>query len=224
MTPRLESQRVLAYICGMPGKADATRERIMRAARERFAREGFERTTIRAVAADAAIDAAMVMRYFGSKEGLFAAASEIDLDLPDLRAVPHGEVGRRLAANFVERWETGSSAGALRVLLRTATSNEDARARLREVFEQQILRTLSSVVPKAEAAARASLVASQMLGVALCRYILELPPIVALPPEALADAIAPSLERYIFGEITGVDALSPRQRSRNAARGRSARR
>jgi AcrR family transcriptional regulator len=208
----------------MPRKSDATRDRIMRAARERFARQGFERTTIRAVAADAAIDPALVMRYFGSKEGLFAAASEIDLELPDLRAVPRGEIGRRLAINFVERWETGSSAGPLRVLLRTATSNEDARGRLREIFEQQLMRTFASAVPKAEVAVRASLVASQMLGLALCRYILELPPVVALPPAALADAIAPTLERYIFGEITGADAPPPPRSSRSTARGKSARR
>ena len=198
----------------MPGKADATRERIMQSARERFSREGFERTTIRAVAADAAIDPALVMRYFGSKEGLFAAASEIDLELPDLRAVPRGEVGRRLAANFVERWETGPSAGALKVLLRTATSNEAARERLREIFEQQLMRMLSSAVPKAEVPARASLVATQILGLALCRYILQLPPIVALSPKALADDIAPTLERYLFGDIT----------SARTVRGRSARR
>ena len=208
----------------MPGQADATRDRIVQAARERFAREGFERTTIRAVAADAAIDPAMVMRYFGSKEGLFAAASEIDLELPDLRAVPRGEVGRRLAANFVERWETGSSAGALRVLLRTSTSNEAARARLREVFERQLMRSMASVAPKAEVAARASLVASQMLGLALCRYILQLPPIVALSPEALADAIAPTLERYLFGDVRGANAQSSRRPSRSTGRGRSARR
>jgi AcrR family transcriptional regulator len=186
----------------------------MQAARERFSSEGFERTTIRAVAADAAIDPALVMRYFGSKEGLFAAASEINLELPDLRAVPSGEVGRRLAANFVERWETGASASALRVLLRTATSNEAARARLLQVFEQQLIRMLSSVAPKGELAARASLVATQILGLALCRYILRLPPLVALPAEALAEAIAPTLERYIFGEITSASTVRRRSARR----------
>ncbi|MFZ0875271.1 MAG: TetR family transcriptional regulator, partial [Pseudonocardiaceae bacterium] len=62
-----------------PRRSDATRAAILAAARERFAADGYERATIRAIAADASIDPTMVMRYYGNKEGLFAAASEVDL-------------------------------------------------------------------------------------------------------------------------------------------------
>src|SRR3954470_14069400 len=91
----------------VPGKrsADRTRGVILAAARERFASDGYERATIRAIAADATIDPAMVMRYFGNKEKLFVAAAEIDLRLPDVSVVPRGSVGRVLVRHFVERWE-----------------------------------------------------------------------------------------------------------------------
>lgn len=79
----------------------------MTAARERFATEGYERATVRAIAADAGIDPAMVMRYFGSKERLFAAAAEFDLRLPDLAAVPADEIGAVLVGHFLDRWEIG---------------------------------------------------------------------------------------------------------------------
>src|SRR3954468_1292530 len=89
-----------------PRRSDATRAAILAAARGRFAADGYERATIRAIAADASIDPAMVMRYFGNKEKLFAAAADFDLRLPDLSAVPPGEVGRALVRHFLDRWES----------------------------------------------------------------------------------------------------------------------
>src|SRR3954466_7598074 len=88
-----------------PRRSDATRAAILAAARERFATDGYEKATIRAIAADADIDPSMVMRYFGNKEALFGAAAEFDLELPDLTGVPVDRLGTTLAAHFVERWE-----------------------------------------------------------------------------------------------------------------------
>jgi AcrR family transcriptional regulator len=82
-------------------RSDQTKARILKAARRLFSAEGYERSTIRAVAADADIDPSMVMRYFTSKEGLFAAAASFDLDLPDLTGVPRSERGRRLAEHYL---------------------------------------------------------------------------------------------------------------------------
>src|SRR5213592_3788115 len=96
-----------------PRRSDATRAAILDAARERFAKDGYERATIRAIAADAGIDPAMVMRYYGSKEKLFAAAAEFDLRLPDLAAVPRGTVGSVLVGHFLDRWESDDSLQAL---------------------------------------------------------------------------------------------------------------
>src|SRR3954467_2586493 len=86
-------------------RSEATRNAILAAARERFATDGYERATIRAIAKDAHIDPSMVMRYYGNKEGLFAAAVALDLRLPDLGAIPHEEFGRALVTHFPGLWE-----------------------------------------------------------------------------------------------------------------------
>src|SRR5690349_18772922 len=90
---------------GAPRRSDATRGAILTAARERFAADGYERATIRAIAKDAGIDPSMVMRYYGNKEGLFAAAVAIDLRLPDVGALPREGVGRALVTHFLATWE-----------------------------------------------------------------------------------------------------------------------
>ena len=131
---------VLAYAGGMAEKkSDRTRAAILAAARERFGADGYERATIRAIAADAAIDPAMVMRYYGSKEKLFAAAAEFDVRLPDFSDVPKERLGEALARHLIERWEADDT---LRVLLRTAVTNEVAAERMREVFAGQLAPTL----------------------------------------------------------------------------------
>src|SRR3954467_2131179 len=100
-----------------------TKSVILAAARERFAESGFERATIRAIAADANIDPSMVMRNFGNKNQLFAAAAEFDLQLPDLSDVSRDQLGARLVARFLERWERDE---ALVVLLRSSMTNDEA--------------------------------------------------------------------------------------------------
>jgi AcrR family transcriptional regulator len=107
-------------------RSESTRAAILAAARRRFAADGYERTTIRAVAADAGIDPSMVMRYYGSKDGLFAAAADLDLRLPDLTAVPRERLGETLARHWVALWEGQRSDELLIVLLRSAVTNEGA--------------------------------------------------------------------------------------------------
>jgi AcrR family transcriptional regulator len=96
------------------------REAILHAAKARFGAEGYDRATVRAIAADAGIDPSMVMRYFGSKRQLFAVAAEFDLRLPDLAGTPREEVGHVLAAHLLARWEDDD---ALKILLRTAVTD-----------------------------------------------------------------------------------------------------
>src|SRR6266700_2018867 len=105
-------------------RSEGTRRTILAAARATFAARGYEQTTIRAVAAQAGIDASMVMRYFGSKAGLFTAASTAELQVPDLRAVPAGERGELLVRVFVDRWEDAARDDELILLLRTAVTSE----------------------------------------------------------------------------------------------------
>jgi AcrR family transcriptional regulator len=180
-------------------RSDTTRAAILAAARERFATDGFERATIRAIAADARIDPSMVMRYYGNKEALFAAAADFDLRLPDLGDTPRDEVGAALVRHFLHRWEGDET---LLALLRTAVTKEAAAERMRSVFAGQIGPVAARLAPDpAEAATRAGLVATQMLGFALCRFVLRLPPVVALPAEEAIAWFSPTVQRYLTGEV-----------------------
>jgi AcrR family transcriptional regulator len=176
-------------------RSDATRAAILVAARERFASDGYERATIRAIAADAEIDPSMVMRYYGNKEKLFAAAAEFDLQLPDVSAIPPDQLGASLARHFLNRWEGDDT---LTALLRAAATNEAAAARMRDLFGVQLLPVVAAACPDpADAPRRAGLVATQMLGLALCRFVLRLPPVVAMPAEEAAAWVGPTIQRYL---------------------------
>ena len=131
---------------GLDRRSDRTRAAILNAARERFATHGYDRTTIRGVAADADIDPSMVMRYYGNKARLFEAALTIDLHLPDLSAVPHEHLPRVLVRHFLDRWEGNPADDALLVLLRSAVTNEHAAARTHEIFASQVAPALASAM------------------------------------------------------------------------------
>jgi AcrR family transcriptional regulator len=180
-----------------PRRSDHTRAAILDAARRRFAAHGFERTTIRAVAADAEIDPSMVMRYYGSKDRLFDAALDVDLRLPDLAAVPSGELAGTLVRHFLGLWENDSSGGGLLLLLRSAVTNEQAAARTHEIFAGQIAPAMSAALGAERAAACGGLVSAQLLGLALTRYLLRLPAVTALTREQITDTLTPAIQAVL---------------------------
>ncbi|GAB2743624.1 TetR family transcriptional regulator [Streptomyces bullii] len=176
-------------------RSDTTRAAILHAARERFAADGYERATIRAIAKDARIDPSMVMRYFGSKEGLFASAVAVDLQLPDLSAVPRDEVGRTAVTHFLAMWEENE---VLTALLRVGAANQAGAERMQGIFRDQLMPVARQVCPDPEQApARAALSATQLLGMALTRYVLRFPPAVALTREEIVAWLAPTVQRYL---------------------------
>jgi len=184
-----------------PRKSERTRAAILKAAQELFAELGYERTTVRDIAARAAIDPAMVVRYFGSKDALFARATAIDLKLPDLTKAAPAQFGEILIRHFLEVWEGPSSNGTLTILLRTSASDEDVAAKMRNVFAGQVLPMLARVAVPGEVATRAGLLSSQLLGLALCRYVLKVPPVVAMTPERIIACFGPVLQRHLTGEL-----------------------
>jgi AcrR family transcriptional regulator len=138
----------------------------------------------------------MVMRYFGSKDKLFAAAAEFDLRLPE--TLPHDQLGAALIRHFLERWEADDG---LQVLLRTGVTNEAAAERMRAIFATQLAPVVSKLAgDPGQVAARAALVASQVLGMALCRYILRFPPVAAMTDDEVVAWLGPTLQRYLTGE------------------------
>ncbi|MFJ6636987.1 TetR family transcriptional regulator [Streptomyces sp. NPDC091376] len=181
-----------------PRRSDATRAAILEAARERFAADGYERATIRAIAKDAGIDPSMVMRYYGNKEGLFIAASEIDLRLPELGAAPGRNVGAVLVSHFLDRWEDDE---VLTAMLRVGVTNTAGAERMRQVFRSQLLPVAAGVCPvPEEVPRRAALAGSQILGMALARYVLRIPPAVDMTKDEVIAWLAPTIQRYLTAE------------------------
>jgi len=183
-------------------RSDGTRAAIRQAARARFAADGYQRATIRAIAADAGIDPSLVMRYYGSKAELFAAVVDVDLRLPDIGAVPRSRLGATLVDHFLRRWEGDPADDALLTLLRSAATDEAAADRMRGIFAAQLAPAIGRLVADpGEAAARAGLIATQLLGLAFARHILRLPPVAGLDPAALVARIGPTIQRYLTGPL-----------------------
>ena len=181
-----------------PRRSDGTRATILAAARERFAADGFERATIRAIAADAGIDPSMVMRYYGSKDQLFAAAADFDLRLPELGKLPPDQIGGTVVTHFLKVWEGN---GTFQALIRAGATNDSAAERMREIFGRQLGPMVAAIVPDPqEATKRAGIMATQMLGFALCRYVLRLPPVVSLTHDEVIAWLAPTIQRYLTSD------------------------
>lgn len=172
-----------------------TKAVILSAARERFGSVGFQAATIRAIATDAGVDPAMVMRYFGNKELLFAAAAEFSLQLPDFGAADRSRLGRLLVGHFLRRWEGGDD--VLVILLRSSATNAAAAQRMADIFGTQLLPLVASQVPAGEAPVRAGLIATQILGLAMCRFVLRLPPVVEMSPDDVVEWLGPTIQRYL---------------------------
>lgn len=186
---------------GSTAKSIQTRKAIEAAAKELFGANGFERTTLRDIGTRAGIDPSMIVRYFGGKDALFSRVAAPDLQLPALASVAPDSIGETLVRHFLAQWESG--AGGLPVLLRSAASNEDAAARLRDLFRAQVFPMIAAAGPPETAAGRAGLVATQLLGLALTRYVLKLAPVVAMPLETIVSEIGPTIQRYATGRPPG---------------------
>ena len=186
-----------------PGNSD-TRERILASARELFAANGIDKTSIRAVAAAAGVDPALVHHYFGTKQRLFTAAIHIPIDpmavLGPIRDTPVDELGHRLPALVIPLWD--EFAPSLVATVRSIIGGSEVtliRSFLREVIVTQLGARLDN--PPGTGVIRAELAVTQMLGVMMARYILELEPFASLPPDKIAATIAPNLQRYMTGDL-----------------------
>ncbi len=190
-----------------PGTSD-TRDRILANARELFARNGIGKTSIRAIAAAAGVDSALVHHYFGTKEQLFAAAVHIPIDplqiLGPMREVPLDELGRTLPSLLLPLWDSEIGSGFI-ATLRSLLTGDDVglvRSFLQDVIAVEVGSRVDE--PKGSGPIRVQFVASQLFGVVMARYILELEPFASLPVEQIIDTIAPTLQRYLTGELPGV--------------------
>ena len=178
-----------------PRNATQTRADILSAARRRFGAEGYERTTLRAVAADVGVDAALVIRYFGSKQDLFAAAADFSIDLPDLSDIDPDKVAGILLPRFFAVWEEDETFLAL---LRAAMTSPVAADTLRKVFAQQVAPKLVTATPD-NPVQRIGLMGAFVIGLATTRYVLKNPPIANLGRDELTRWAAPVIRQLLVG-------------------------
>lgn len=181
-------------------KSDRTRAAIIDAARAMFAEHGYEGTTVRAVAERASIDPAMIIRYFGGKDGLFSLVSEVELGLPAIDPSAPAPIGEVLVRHFLDLWEGSGKDMGLVILLRAAATNEAAAERIRTIFREQVLPAAARLGDPALAEIRTGMVVSQLFGLALCRYILAIPPVAAMSQEDIVKFISPVVELHLFGD------------------------
>ena len=182
----------------MPAKTrdgKVTRATILDAARSQFAAHGFERTTIRSIASAAGVDPALVMHYFGSKADLFATVSRLEITFPDLSGVAPERMADVLVPLFIEVW---NPQGSFLPLLRAAATNRAAADALLSVFVEQVAPALAAATPD-RAAERAALVGSQVLGIAMARYVVGVPVLAGMDDATLTEWMRPVLARYLTG-------------------------
>jgi AcrR family transcriptional regulator len=177
-----------------------TREDIAAAASARFAEAGYDRTTIRAIAADAGVDPALVVRFYGSKEGLFRQVMALPPEVADafsaLAEGPHETVGHRLAELVVGVLENPATRTVVLGRIRSATSHPEAAALVRETVTRDML-GLASALTDDEPLTRATLVGSQVVGLALARHIVLVEPLSSMAPEEVVEVIAPAFQHWL---------------------------
>ncbi len=177
-----------------PLRSQPTRDRILTEARRLFAEHGYERTTIRAVGAAAEVNPSMVLRYYGSKEDLFAAAATIDFRMPDLAALPQEQRGEALVRHILDRWDAGDQFPAL---LRAAGTHEAARRRLTEAIEQQAAPAISRVLPDDGRQARLAMIVMQIAGLVLSRYVLKHVSVMAIDRAELVQRVGAAVQSHL---------------------------
>jgi AcrR family transcriptional regulator len=181
-----------------------TREQILAAARRSFAANGYDATTMRAVAADAGVDAALLHYFFGTKDGLFAAVMEVPVSpsrvAEEVLAGGVDGLGERLARRFLEVWDDPETGPPLVGLIRSATSHEPSAQQIREFVGREILGRIAATLDRPDAALRANLCGAQLMGTALLRYVLRAEPLASAEPAEVVGWLAPTLQRYLTGE------------------------
>ncbi|OAN41602.1 TetR family transcriptional regulator [Mycolicibacterium iranicum] len=180
--------------------------RILTAARGEFAQTGWAGTTMRAVARAADVDPALVYHYFGSKEGLLDAATNPPQKwlegVATTWAEPIPQLGRALLKLLMASWEDDDVGPTLRAVLQTAAHEQTTRDKLKMIVERSLMGVSQLGLDERDRMVRSGLIASQMMGFALMRYVWKIEPVASMGEDEVLAAIAPNLQRYIEGDLT----------------------
>jgi AcrR family transcriptional regulator len=181
-----------------PGSS-GTRDKVLRAARSQFARHGFEGATIRGIAAAARVDPRLVLHYFESKDGVFSAAMDFPFDpaaaIPPLLEPGLDGLGERVARFFIEVWDSPAGARA-HAMVRSMVTSDSAAALMRDFVQREVLARVAQALKLDRPDVRASLAASQLIGVAMLRYVVKVEPLASASSDQVAAWIGPALQRY----------------------------
>jgi AcrR family transcriptional regulator len=187
-----------------PGPTE-TPEAIRMAARQKFSEVGFDRATIRSIAAEAGVDPALVIHHFGSKQRLFIEAVQLPFPpeqlIAQLASGPRSQVGERVLRFVLSVLADDDARARWLGLIRSAVTEPEATRVFREILTSRIFRPLAEQLGMDKAPLRASLAGSQIIGLVLARHIVLVEPIATLDDERLVEALAPTLQRYLVGPL-----------------------
>ena len=183
-----------------PGNPD-TRQLLLETARRLFAEAGYDKTSVRDIAAAAGVDPALIRHYFGTKAELFRATMGWPF-VPAQVAVQVTEGGRdeiaaRLTRVFFEAWEQPDSRAPLLAILRGAATHEESATLVRQFIQGQLYRQIAAELPDPDAELRIDLAMAQLLGIAYLRHILRVEPIASTPLDELTARVAPVIDAHM---------------------------
>jgi AcrR family transcriptional regulator len=187
-----------------PGPS-GTRDDIIAAARKLFAQYGYRGATMRAIAAEAGVDAALIHHFFVSKEGVFAAAMEDAFPGEDAIATVVGPgmdgLSERLIRFFLSLWESEQTREPMLAVIRSAVSYDEAARMLAGFVTQRVLGNVVRAIEQPDPELRATLVGSQLVGMAMIRYVIKVEPLASAPADTVVAALVPTVDRYLTGPI-----------------------
>jgi AcrR family transcriptional regulator len=182
-----------------------TREAILAAAGRHFAQHGYDRASLRGIAAEAGVDQKLIAHFFGSKQQLFVAAVGLPFNpgemLPAILAGDPASIGERLAGLLVEVLEQPELHQRLTGVIRAAASEPEVARMLREFLTRELFGPAAEMLGTDDGPFRANLVGSQIVGLVMARYVVAIEPLASMPPNAIAAAVAPTLQRYLLGPL-----------------------
>lgn len=185
-----------------PGRTE-TRTDILDVARRRFLAEGYDRVTVRSIAAEAGVDAALISYHFGSKQGLFGACMQLSANPPEILAAalvgPLNTLPERLVHAVIAAWDDPQRGASLRAFAEAAIREPEVARLFREMAEREMISRIAERLGGADAGRRAAVAASQMAGLIFVRYVLRLEPLASMPADELARRVAPAMRAALAG-------------------------
>ncbi len=189
---------------GRRPSGEDTRAALLAAAREVFTEQGYNGATVRAIATRAGVDPAMVNHWFGGKDGLFTASVSIPINpaelIPQLLDGDPERLAERMVRRFLTVWDNAGG-GAFMALLRSITEHDEAVRMLREFITTVLFGRLTRALDMDQPDLRAALCGTQIVGLGMMRYVVQLEPLASADHDTIVSAVAPSLQRYLTGDI-----------------------